>query len=178
MKKNNFRQMILYVLIALITATTVAYAALSATLNVSGTVTKQGGIWDVHFIQLTNPPNNPTITGGAVFSNVNIAATSFTFNASLEKPLDSIVYTFGVTNAGSINAKLDTITLTGEATAAAYNITYKLTDSNGNDLAKDSTLNVGETKNLKLTVSYNNVSSISAEPVTLNLGATLIYVQA
>ena len=172
--KMSKKKAIIFVLVALLTVTSVAYAILSTTLNITGTVTKKGGDWNVYFTNLSTP----TLTGGATVSNAKLEASSFTFNALLVKPLDSIVYTFDVTNKGTINAKLSSITLTGEDTANNNNITYTLTYADGKPIAKDDTLNVDAVKTLKLTVTYNDASSISATDVALNLGATLIYVQA
>ena len=114
------RKMIMYVMMAALMFTTVAYAALQATLNINGTVTKKGGSWDIHFANLSEP----ALTGDAEVGSSTLELTSFTFSASVAKPLDSIVYTFDVVNAGTIDAILDSITLTGKNEAETYNIDY------------------------------------------------------
>ena len=120
MKDRKKRKFIMYGLIVALMATTVAYAVLQTTLNINGTVTKKGGSWNIYFTNLSTPSRaSGTLTGEASAANPNLSATSFTFEATLVKPLDSITYTFDVVNDGTIHAMLDSVALTGVEEAKA-----------------------------------------------------------
>ena len=153
--------------------TTVAYAILQNTLNISGTVVKKGGTWNIYF---TNP-SSARVTGTAKGSNITLQATSLSFSVELYKPIDSVTYTVGIKNGGTIDAVLDSVSLTGVDTAKSNDVTYNVTYSDGSAITKGDTLNIDETKTIKISVKYDDVSSISATDIKLNLGLTLIYVQ-
>ena len=173
MKQKSQRTLAIFALALAIVATTIAYAALSTTLNVSGTVTKKGGSWNIYF---TNP-SSASIEGSAKASTITLASTQVSFNVELYKPNDSVTYTVDIKNGGTIDAILDSVTLTGVDTASNNDITYKVTYKDGTTIKKGDTLNKGVTKTIKIYVKYNDVSTLSSTDIKLNLGASLAYIQ-
>lgn len=173
MKNVKQRKLIMYGLAIALMLTTVAYAILQTTLNISGTVVKKGGTWNIYF---TNP-SSAIVTGTAKGSNITLQSTSLSFSVELYKPNDSVTYTVGIKNGGTIDAVLDSVSLTGVDTAKSNDVTYNVTYSDGSAITKGDTLNIDETKTIKISVKYDDVSSISATDIKLNLGLTLIYVQ-
>ena len=105
MKQKNQRTLAIFALAIAIVATTIAYAALSTTLNISGTVTKKGGSWNIYF---TNP-SSASIEGSAKASTITLASTQVSFNVELYKPNDSVTYTVDIKNGGTIDAILDSV---------------------------------------------------------------------
>lgn len=173
MKQKNQRTLAIFSLALAIVSTTIAYAALSTTLNISGTVTKKGGSWNIYF---TNP-SSASIEGSAKASTITLASTQVSFNVELYKPNDSVTYTVDIKNGGTIDAILDSVTLTGVDTASNNDITYKVTYKDGTTIKKGDTLNKGVTKTIKIYVKYNDVSTVSSTDIKLNLGASLAYIQ-
>ena len=173
MKQKNQRTLAIFALAIAIVATTIAYAALSTTLNISGTVTKKGGSWNIYF---TNP-SSASIEGSAKASTITLASTQVSFNVELYKPNDSVTYTVDIKNGGTIDAILDSVTLTGVDTASNNDITYKVTYKDGTAIKKGDTLNKGVTKTIKIYVKYNDVSTLANTDVKLNLGVSLAYIQ-
>ena len=173
MKQKSQRTLAIFALALAIVATTIAYAALSTTLNISGTVTKKGGSWNIYF---TNP-SSASIEGSAKASTITLASTQISFNVELYKPNDSVTYTVDIKNGGTIDAILDSVTLTGVDTASNNDITYKVTYKDGTTIKKGDTLNKGVTKTIKIYVKYNDVSTLSSTDIKLNLGASLAYIQ-
>ena len=97
---------------------------------------------------------------------------SATFKTNLVSPGDSIEYIITVTNSGSINAKLDKITLS-ESTNE-----YITFETNG--LTEGSTLSAnGGTATLTIKVTYKDIASGQGQPSNLagSLKVTLDYVQ-
>ena len=95
---------------------------------------------------------------------------SATFKTSLQAPGDSIEYDITVTNAGSLDAKLDEITLSD-----TNNPAIKFTPSG---MTKDDVIPAGSTKVLTVKVEY--LSSVSEQPTntTSTLTVNLDYSQA
>ena len=174
MKDRNKRKLIIYALVGVLMLTTVAYAALSTVLNVSGTVVKKGNLWNIYF---TNP-SNASVVGTATGSSINIQASSLNFQVSLYKPGDKVSYTVDIKNGGTIDAVLNSISLTGLDTAKSNSLNYTVTYSDGSTIKEGDTLNVGANKTLKITVEFDSTAtSIPANDVNLTFGVTLIYGQ-
>ena len=110
--KENTKNVLLGVLIVGLVAMTVAYAALSTTLRISGTASVPNTTWDVHLANFakesntaslvsgqtnTATGNTPSITNGTAITGLEV---------TLNQPGDKVVYTFDIVNAGSIDAKL------------------------------------------------------------------------
>ena len=175
MKDRNKRKLIIYALIGVLMITTVAYAALSTVLNVSGTVVKKGNLWNIYF---TNP-SSASIVGTATGSSLNIQASSLNFQVSLYKPGDKVTYTVDIKNGGTIDAVLNSISLTGLDTAKSNSLNYTVTYSDGSAIKEGDTLNIGASRTIKITVEFDSsATSIPESDVNLTFGVTLIYGQS
>ena len=174
MKDRNKRKLIIYALIGVLMLTTVAYASLQTILNVSGTVVKKGNLWNIYF---TNP-SSASVVGTATGSSLNIQASSLNFQVSLYKPGDKVTYTVDIKNGGTIDAVLNSISLTGLDTASNNNINYTVTYSDGSTIKQDDTLDVEASRTLKITVEFDSsATSLPVSDVNLTFGVTLIYQQ-
>ena len=109
---NSTKNILLGVLVVGLIGMTVAYAALSTTLRISGTASVPNVTWDIHLASFAKQANTaslvtgqtntadgnvPTITNGTAINGLAV-----TFN----QPGDKVVYTFNIVNGGSIDAKL------------------------------------------------------------------------
>ena len=174
MKDRNKRKLIIYGLVGVLMLTTVAYASLQTILNVSGTVVKKGNLWNIYF---TNP-SSASIVGTATGSSLNIQASSLNFQVSLYKPGDKVTYTVDIKNGGTIDAVLNSISLTGLDTAKSNSLNYTVTYSDGSTIKEGDTLNVGAKKTLKIAVEFDSsATSLPVSDVNLTFGVTLIYEQ-
>ena len=174
MKDRNKRKLIIYALIGVLMLTTVAYASLQTILNVSGTVVKKGNLWNIYF---TNP-SSASVVGTATGSSLNIQASSLNFQVSLYKPRDKVSYTVDIKNGGTIDAVLNSISLTGLDTAKSNSLNYTVTYSNGSTIKEGDTLNAGSSKTIKITVEFDSsATSLPESDVNLTFGVNLIYGQ-
>ena len=174
MKDRNKRKLIIYGLLGVLMLTTVAYASLQTILNVSGTVVKKGNLWNIYF---TNP-SSASIVGTATGGSLNIQASSLNFQVSLYKPGDKVTYTVDIKNGGTIDAVLNSISLTGLDTAKSNSLNYTVTYSDGSTIKEGDTLNVGAKKTLKIAVEFDSsATSLPVSDVNLTFGVTLIYEQ-
>jgi len=177
-------------LVIAIIGLTVGFAAMSTTLQITGTAEMNPATWDIRFGNLSAP----TIVGGAtVLQSPTLSNTMISnFRLSLTKPGDSVTYTFDVTNLGNIDAELSSITplaptcvgtgaaATADATLVCNNIAYTLTyTANGAPVQASDTLNAGQTRNMTLRLVYSSTATqLPAALVNINsLDITKVYVQ-
>ena len=175
----------LLALLVAVSAITLAYAGFTQTLTINGGASVKSSKWDIHFENLSSP----TLNGSArvvTAPTITSATTIGTYSVQLLGPGDSVSYTFDVVNDGNFNATLTTLTKNTPSCTMGFNcnnLTYSLVYVDGNNtvVSNNDTLNAGETKTMKLTLSFNasNNSSVLAttDSTVSNLGITLLYSQ-
>ena len=193
--ENNkgFKILAIVALCVAVAGLSVAYAALSETLEISGTA-KVGATstnWNVHFEN-----GSCTKTGGATAGSITASGTQVTLGESLfTAPGDSVECTFDVVNDGTINAEVGTVTIpdaanltytgsgaakTNDETLVKGNMEYTVTYADGSAIQVNDTLDKGVTKNLKLTLTYKaTATSLPQADVSISdIVGTIIYNQA
>ena len=158
---------------------------MSTTLRINGSATMDTAHWKIRFKNLSNP----TIAGqAAVLQAPQLSDTVIeTYSVKLTRPGDSVTYTFDVTNeSADMDAIIGTFTKqtptcsgsVSDTNIVCPNVSYELRYTSNNELVKENdTLNAGETKNLKLTISYVG-SGLPAGVVDINnLNIAIIYNQ-
>ena len=139
---------ILIAVISTITLT-VAYAALSSTLKITGTGTVNASNWDIQIDTSIFQPN--TTTGKATYTTPTITGTTIAnYTASLLLPGDSVTLHFDVKNNGNLNAEI----------ASIINNSPVCTSETGN--TQDASL---VCDNLEVTFRYNDYTEISVGDV-------------
>lgn len=145
----------------------VAYAAFAQTLTINGTGTADGS-WDVKITNITQA----SATGATDATAPSYTDTSATFDVNLAYPGATATYNVTVTNGGSIDAILDSITdLTTINSAAPTYITYAVTGVT----AGSTTLAAGATNTVQVTVTRDaatnpDTSTGNSKSATINLG--------
>ena len=148
------KNILLGVLIVGLVSMTVAYAALSTSLQINGTANVAATTWDIHFANVEVDKANTT---GASENSNGVITTMGTLDNALDstnrsigtafsglvvdlaKPGDKATITFDIVNAGTIDAKNTVFTKhiakTGGETTDTTNdvVTYTITCDNGAD---------------------------------------------
>lgn len=132
MKKQRISKRMLYIILSVvlisIATLTIAYAALSSTLNISGSTNVKGSTWDITISKVNlqeRYPNSIWLTGemnvvgkhednalqfknSKLISSGTINGTTINnISVSLSTPGDQLMYVYEVTNNGTIPAKLE-----------------------------------------------------------------------
>lgn len=95
----------LIVVAILITTMSIAYAALSATLTITGSAEVQASTWDIYFTE-----GQITTTGSAKYTEPVIDGTTLRdYTVSLKKPGDSVKFQYHIFNNGDYSAQIDAI---------------------------------------------------------------------
>ena len=160
-KKNNI---IIGSLLAVVLLMAVGYAAFSSVLNISGT----GSITSSWNIKITNVEVSNTVGDASDGEGTTFEDLTATINSNLVSPGDSITYDVTVRNDGSLDAVLTDINLS-ESTNPAISFSTS-------NLEAGDELQTGEEAILKVTITYNNVTS-QPENTSASLNVTLTYEQ-
>lgn len=110
MKKSNKNNYIAIVLIVLLLALAVGYAAFSSQLTITGSATAKAGTWDVKF---TAASASDSIVSGTAKNSVTYTDNKVTVTVNLATPGDGSNITATITNNGSVGAKLTGFNPTG-----------------------------------------------------------------
>ena len=185
MESKN-KNTLIVALLAVVLVMAVGYAAFAQTLSINGTA-KINSTWDVHFNQ-----DQKTGVGNAGFSGGTTptgeisysSGTNATVSANLYQPGDTVTFTLTIENGGSINAKLQDLTLSSSdsslnvagdtATSTSGNIKYTVTSRPGTNL------NAGADDTITVVAEYVDIvgGQGNAQNETVNLTITMNYVQA
>ena len=176
-QKNGKKSTALIILLLLLMTISVGYAALSASLNISGTSTISNNTWDIDTddadivcptgekctIGPTNPedvtpddgkvtPENPNPTGAVIWMDGNTVY----FKHVLTVPGDVFTFTTVYTNNGTIDAKVSDVTTSSLNATAQRFMTYNVTYDDGSAIQVGDTLAAGQSATFKVTVAYKS----------------------
>ena len=154
-KERRTKALVIVVLLVVVAGLTVAFAALSSSLNINGTAYLDAAKWGIRFENLSSPTRvgKATTTGTAKIEETKSAEIT-DMNVSLSIPGDKIVYTVDLVNKGTINAKIDNIEKTVLTQEQQRYLTFKVTDKNGYEIKQGDILEKGETKKITITIEF------------------------
>ena len=131
-KERRTKALVVVVLLIVIAGLTVAFAALSSSLNINGTAYLDAAKWGIKFENLSEPVSvgTATTTGTAKIEETKSAEING-INVSLSTPGDKVTYTVDLVNEGTINAKIDNIEKTVLTSEQQKYLTFKVTYKDG-----------------------------------------------
>ena len=180
-KERRTKALVVVVLLIVIAGLTIAFAALSTTLNINGTAYLDAAKWGIKFENLSEPVKvgTATTTGTAKIEETKSAEING-INVSLSTPGDKVVYTVDLVNEGTINAKIDKIEKTKLTSGQQKYLTFKVTDKNGREVSEGDILSAGETRSLTITIEF--IKDLTKEDLptstsTISLSYKLNFVQ-
>ena len=192
-KGRGTKALVVVTLLVSVLALSIAYAAYSATLLISGTVTakKSSDAWNVHFESTDGSTTlTPTLGGNAkVTSSATLTETKISdFEITFYAPGDSISYDFEVKNTGSVDATLNKITLgslscskatgTQQGTEAdsnnlCGNLGMNIMKSDGNNISVGDKIPAGSSETYRLSIIWNESdTNIYENDIAISVGET------
>ena len=175
-RDNKFKKISLIVLVCLIGCLSVAYAALSVTLNITGNAEVVASNWDIHL-------DNVVVTSGNSGSTPTItSSTSASFETTLSIPGDFYEFSIDVVNDGTIDAMIESVEKTPTLTTdQAKYINYVIEYQNGEAINTKQVVEAGSFVRLKVRVEYRKDISTADLPTTsttLDLAFKVVYSQS
>jgi len=195
-KQRTTKIVALSALFMAIIGMSVAFAAMSTQLQIDGSAEFRSPGWDVRFV--VGSLNVTTSTYASTTTPTLTANNLGPFQAVLTRPGDSVTFTFDVTNAGGINARIDQIlrngvvggmpdcvglstdgaTAVADAAIVCGNLTYTLTYTDtGLPVAVNDYLDATTTRNLTLTLAYTGTTLPTDDVRIDGLGITINFLQ-
>jgi hypothetical protein len=144
-----------------------AYAAFSTTLTINGTASISS-TWEVGFDQEASSCSDGSL--------VSVNGTLATLGVELESPGDSVTCTLTVKNTGTLDARLESISVTPSGTAP---ITFTTSPAVGSDLSTRPVLvKSNGTETITVTATYNADVESQPENIQNTVVVKANYVQA
>ena len=167
-KERRTKALVVVVLLIVVAGLTIAFAALSTTLNINGTAYLDAAKWGIKFENLSEPVKvgTATTTGTAKIEESKSAEING-INVSLSTPGDKVTYTVDLVNKGTINAKIDNIEKTVLTQEQQRYLTFKVTDKDGREVSEGDILSAGERRNLTITIEF--IKDLTKEDLPKNL---------
>lgn len=161
-------------LAALVLIMAAGYAAFSTSLKVEGNTTIASS-WNIHFD--TNKTEAFTISGSADSTgSIQLDKTNAVISASLIKPRDKITFDLTIVNDGSVDAKIDSISLIGNncsvedltCTSTSGHIKFTVADTKNTVISAGSNATfivIAEWPDSDIEYSQSESASISITPI-------------
>jgi len=166
MRARRKRNIVIGALCGSLLLMSVGYAAFNSTLNIKGTSSISSN-WD---ISITNVVSKNIVGEASNATEPTWDDLTASMEANLTNPGDSIEYDVTIENRGTLNAKLEKVTLSD-----AKNSAIKFTSSG---IKEGEVLNAGSSVVLTIKIEYDkNVTGQPGE-TTSELNVTLDYVQS
>lgn len=187
-KSRNIKALAITTLVISIFGMGLAFAALSTSLNITGSATISGPSWNIRFENLGSAVTTGDVLEGTptpTLTDATLTDVNAIFNGD-----GTLSYEFDVKNDGILNAKIGTLTIfntpvctgmgsdkTADETLVCSSISTQLTYvTGGSAVTTGDLLAAGETKRMKLTISYNASAETPSNQVDVSgLGATIVY---
>ena len=173
-KKDRFLIALLLILLII----SVGYSYLSSNLSIIGLGGTGKIAWDVHFENVVEDRENNIIavTPAKVAEN----STKISFDVELILPGDKYGFDVDITNDGTIDAMIGSLSIYGVSFEQENYLTFSVTYADGKPLKEKDLLKAGETKTIHLEISYDdnaNVDQVIYDEV-INLVFDANYIQA
>lgn len=162
-----------YLILVLLLFISIGFAVLTSNLSINGIASFTDASFDVHFENATIKDKN--IDDGSI--TIGDDTVSITSTGTFEKPGDYIDTSFYVMNSGTMDASLNTLTVSGLTNELKNYFTYTLKyDIGGASVARGDVLRAGQGRKINLHIEYKYDVEQLATVSNLNITITMNYI--
>jgi len=169
-KRSFFIALILLLGVAM----TIGYAVLSQTLKINGNTGIAANSWIIYFDNLVERPGTMEATLPA---KINAAKDRIDFSITLDKPGDNYTFETDIVNDGTIDAMIDSVSLSGIPASLNGIVEWKVNYLDGTELRKCDELLANTKRRIKVVVNYNKDIDALPEATDMELSLEVKYVQ-
>ena len=155
----------------------IGFAFLSTQLNINGTTNVLGSKWSVYF-------DNIQVSEGSMeaeLPTIDTNKTTVDFEVTLANPGDFYEFTVDAKNDGTIDAMIESISMTELSSNVLKYLNYEVTYEEGGPIARNDVLEAKTSTTYKVLVEFKKdvvASDLSEENTSLNLSFSVNYVQS
>ena len=162
-----------HLLLIIILFISIGFAVLTSNLSINGIASFTDASFDVHFENATIKDKN--IDDGSI--TIGDDTVSITSTGTFEKPGDYIDTSFYVMNSGTMDASLNTLSVSGLSTELKNYFTYTLKyDIDESNVSRGDILRAGQGRKINLHIEYKYDVEQLATVSNLNLTITMNYI--
>ena len=162
-----------HLLLIILLFISIGFAVLTSNLSINGIASFTDASFDVHFENATIKDKN--IDDGSI--TIGNDTVSITSTGTFEKPGDYIDTSFYVINSGTMDASLNTLSVSGLSNELKNYFTYTLKyDIGGSNVARGDILRAGQGRKINLHIEYKYDVEQLATVSNLNLTITMNYI--
>ena len=173
--RRRISDLVLTLLLLLVLGMGVGYSVFSTTLTIDGTSDISSATWEIYFANLQVTSGSVSAPTPSIVNNRTIS-----FSATLAEPGNYYEFYVDIVNNGSLNAKLDSITISPELTGTLANyFDYTVSYVDGVPIQVNDALNANASEKIKVRVEYKQNTLHSLYPtsnVNLSFGLQMTYV--
>ena len=164
MRKNK-KQRKIYLYLLIILGITIGFALLSTTLFINGTANIKSNTWNIHWDSDSIEETTGSVTATTPASVTDAEEKNISFAVEFELPGDFYEFSADAVNEGSIDGKIETISIKFyEADGTTEidkddlpeEITYSLTHKDGTAIAENEVIAHGGTISYKFRIGFNS----------------------
>lgn len=158
--RSKFKSMRIPPLVLCLLVIGVAYALLQTTLNIKGTMGFVSSSWNIYFDNIVIDSNS---VEAVVVPSINASdKTKLNFSVQLSKPTDYYEFEVDMVNAGTIDAIITDIRLTGVPDELREYVLYNVKYTDGSSIFVGDYLKASTTKGIKVRIEFNKNANISS----------------
>ena len=188
-RRKSLNLITICIIVISIVALSIAFAVFSSTLRINGEADVASTNWDIHFspdptiAPAGNISINPIITASdldghsvtptATATAATGTATDISYSVNFKSPGEQVQYEFYVINNGDYAGRISAVnkhnilsctsSVQAEADVVCNELTYTLTDANGNVITPGRTIASKTSEKVILTLGYDMDSSMTAD---------------
>lgn len=162
-----------YVILVLLLFISIGFAVLTSNLSINGTASFTDASFNVHFENAKVEDKN--IDDGTI--TINSGDVTITSTGTFDKPGDYINTSFYVINSGTMDASLDTLSVSGLTSELQNYFAYTLKyDIDGINVTRGDVLRAGQGRKINLHIEYKYDVEELTTASNLNLTITMNYI--
>ena len=186
MRKNKKQRRVMFLLI-LILSITIGFALLSTTLFINGTANIKSNTWNIHWDSDSIEETTGSVTATTPASVTDAEEKNISFAVEFELPGDFYEFSADAVNEGSIDGKIETISVKFyEADGTTEidkddlpeEIVWSFTHKDGTTIAENEVIAHGGTISYKFRIGYNSeTTTLPTEPIVVKPDIEITPVQ-
>jgi len=172
---KNSKKIYISLLMLAIVLLTIGYAFLNQNLKINGNTAIASNSWIIYFDNLLERPG--TMSAATPARITNAEKTQIEFTIDFTTPGENYTFEVDIVNDGTIDAMINSVSLTGIPESLNGIIEWKANYLNGDELKKCDELLSNTSRRIRVTVNYNKDIDTLPDAQDLDLTFAVKYVQ-